>query len=119
LIELGRFAAERRRKKGQGRLETFDFLGFTHCCGTDPKGRFQIVRLTPRSSDELAAINWLPRGSLPGLAACSVTQKPTEPAQLAPFQSPHPEVRAAIPGSASVSGGAILRVTILGRSRMR
>jgi Reverse transcriptase (RNA-dependent DNA polymerase) len=32
LIEFGRFAAERRRTRGDGRPETFDFLGFTHCC---------------------------------------------------------------------------------------
>jgi hypothetical protein len=30
----------------QGRPETFDFLGFTHCCGTDQQGKFQIHRLT-------------------------------------------------------------------------
>lgn len=40
LIQFGRFASERRRIGGQGRPETFDFLGFTHCCGTDRKGRF-------------------------------------------------------------------------------
>ena len=33
LIEFGRYAAERRQKRGLGRPETFDFLGFTHCCG--------------------------------------------------------------------------------------
>ena len=47
-IEFGRFAAERRRARGQGRPETFDFLGFTHCCGTDLKGKFQVVRLTAK-----------------------------------------------------------------------
>ena len=48
LIEFGRFAAERRRVRGQGRPETFDFLGFTHCCGTDLQGKFQVVRLTAK-----------------------------------------------------------------------
>ena len=48
LIEFGRYAAERRRKRGQGRPETFDFLGFTHCCGTDQQGKFQVVRLTAK-----------------------------------------------------------------------
>jgi RNA-directed DNA polymerase len=48
LIEFGRFAAERRRARGQGRPETFDFLGFTHCCGTDQQGKFQVVRLTAK-----------------------------------------------------------------------
>ena len=46
LIEFGRFAVENRRTRGQGRPETFDFLGFTHCCGTNRRGRFQLVRLT-------------------------------------------------------------------------
>jgi hypothetical protein len=27
LIEFGRFAAERRRQRGQGKPETFEFLG--------------------------------------------------------------------------------------------
>lgn len=48
LIEFGRYAAERRRKKGQGRPDTFDFLGFTHCRGTDRQGKFQVVRLTAK-----------------------------------------------------------------------
>lgn len=30
LIEFGRFAAEKREKKGEGKPETFNFLGFTH-----------------------------------------------------------------------------------------
>jgi RNA-directed DNA polymerase len=37
LIEFGRFAAERRRARGQGRPETFDFLGFTHVAGQTNK----------------------------------------------------------------------------------
>jgi len=44
LIEFGRYAAERREKRGQGKPETFDFLGFTHCCGTTRKGAFTIKR---------------------------------------------------------------------------
>ena len=43
-IEFGRFAAERREKRGEGKPETFDFLGFTHCCGTTRKGAFTIKR---------------------------------------------------------------------------
>ena len=47
LIEFGRYAAERRRRKGQGRPETFDFLGFTHICGTSRKRKeFTVVRHT-------------------------------------------------------------------------
>ena len=33
LIEFGRFAAERRTKRGEKKPETFKFLGFTHICG--------------------------------------------------------------------------------------
>ena len=44
LIEFGRFAAESRERKGKGKPETFDFLGFTHCCGKTLKGWFTIKR---------------------------------------------------------------------------
>jgi RNA-directed DNA polymerase len=44
LIEFGRYAAERREKRGQGKPETFNFLGFTHYCGTTRKGAFTIKR---------------------------------------------------------------------------
>jgi hypothetical protein len=33
LIEFGRFAARDRQQRGQGKPETFTFLGFTHACG--------------------------------------------------------------------------------------
>lgn len=44
LIEFGRYAAERRSKRGQGKPETFTFLGFTHICGTTRNGKFMIKR---------------------------------------------------------------------------
>ena len=44
LIEFGRFAAERRTKRGQGKPETFHFLGFTHLCGKTRNGAFTIQR---------------------------------------------------------------------------
>ena len=44
LIAFGRFAAERRTKRGLAKPETFDFLGFTHYCGTTRKGAFTIKR---------------------------------------------------------------------------
>ena len=44
LIEFGRHARERRRRREQGKPETFDFLGFTHCCAETRKGRFRIGR---------------------------------------------------------------------------
>jgi hypothetical protein len=44
LLEFGRYAAERRANRGQGKPETFDFLGFTHICGKTRKGAFTIQR---------------------------------------------------------------------------
>jgi RNA-directed DNA polymerase len=44
LIEFGRFAAETRDKRGQGKPETFNFLGFTHISGKTRKGWFQVQR---------------------------------------------------------------------------
>ena len=48
LIEFGRFAAERRQRRGLGKPETFDFLGFTFICGKTRQGKFQIKRKTRR-----------------------------------------------------------------------
>src|SRR6476660_2943765 len=48
LIEFGRFAAERRKRYGLGKPETFNFLGFTFICGRTQTGRFQIRRKTRR-----------------------------------------------------------------------
>jgi group II intron reverse transcriptase/maturase len=46
LIEFGRFAAQTRKKRGQGKPETFDFLGFTHICATKRNGKFTVLRQT-------------------------------------------------------------------------
>jgi len=47
LIEFGRYAAERRGKRGEGKPETFKFLGFTHICGKNHRtGYFMILRKT-------------------------------------------------------------------------
>jgi RNA-directed DNA polymerase len=46
LIEFGRFAVERRKRRGEGKPETFDFLGFTHMCGKTRKGKFTVRRKT-------------------------------------------------------------------------
>src|SRR5215831_4113405 len=48
LIEFGRFAAERRKRRGLGKPETFNFLGFTFICGKTRQGKFQIKRRTRR-----------------------------------------------------------------------
>ena len=47
LIQFGRFAAEDRKRSGEGKPETFDCLGFTHICGRVWKsGRFMVERKT-------------------------------------------------------------------------
>lgn len=45
ILEFGRFAAENRKKRGEGKPETFDFLGFTFYCGMDGKKRFFRCRV--------------------------------------------------------------------------
>ena len=44
LIEFGRFAAETRKRRGLGKPETFNFLGFTFICGKSRRGAFLIER---------------------------------------------------------------------------
>jgi len=47
LMEYGRYATENRKKRGEGKPETFNFLGFTHICGTHHKtGKFMVRRKT-------------------------------------------------------------------------
>lgn len=49
LVEFGRFAAENRKRRGEGKPETFNFLGFTHICGRSWKnGKFFVLRKTIR-----------------------------------------------------------------------
>jgi hypothetical protein len=48
IIEFGPFACENRRARGQGKPETFAFLGFTHICGRTRQGRWLIRRHTVR-----------------------------------------------------------------------
>ena len=48
LVEFGRFAAANRRRRGAGKPETFDFLGFTHSCDKTKKGRFIVLRQTQK-----------------------------------------------------------------------
>ena len=48
LIEFGRYAAENRKRRGAGKPESFDFLGFTHTCDTTMNGKFIVLRQTMR-----------------------------------------------------------------------
>jgi RNA-directed DNA polymerase len=45
-IEFGRYAEQRRKHRGEGKPETFDFLGFTHISGKTRKGFFTVKRKT-------------------------------------------------------------------------
>lgn len=47
-IEFGRFAEEKRKRRGEGKPETFDFLGFTYISGKNNLGRFIVRRRTIR-----------------------------------------------------------------------
>ena len=64
LIEFGRFAAQNRARRGLGKPETFNFLGFTHICGRSRKGRFQLRRKSRRDRMQAklraikAELNW-------------------------------------------------------------
>ena len=44
MIEFGRFAEDNRKRRREGKPETFDFLGFTHICGKTRKGNWFTVR---------------------------------------------------------------------------
>jgi group II intron reverse transcriptase/maturase len=48
LIEFGRFANENRCARGEGKPESFNFLGFTHSCARTRAGKFTVLRRTMR-----------------------------------------------------------------------
>jgi RNA-directed DNA polymerase len=48
LIEFGRYAAANRKRRGLGKPETFNFLGFTLICGKSLRGRFLLKRRSRR-----------------------------------------------------------------------
>ena len=61
-VEFGRFAEADRRKRGEGKPETFDFLGFTHYCSKSKRGWFRVKRKTAQKKfrTKLAEMNlWL------------------------------------------------------------
>ena len=48
-IEFGRFAVRNRKQRGEGKPETFTFLGLTHFCGSlTSSGAFNVGRLTAK-----------------------------------------------------------------------
>ena len=48
LLRFGRYAIRDAQAMGEGRPESFDFLGFTHLCSHNSLGRFTIRRKTMR-----------------------------------------------------------------------
>ena len=54
IVEFGRYAEHNRRTRGDGKPETFNFLGFTHSCGKTRKGRFTVLRQTMRQRWQLS-----------------------------------------------------------------
>ena len=47
LLEFGSYAINNRKRRQQGKPETFDFLGFTHICGKKrSNGMFMVKRFT-------------------------------------------------------------------------
>src|SRR5207302_2717101 len=48
VIEFGRHAAANREQRGQGKPETFRFLGFTFICGKTRAGKFLVKRNSRR-----------------------------------------------------------------------
>jgi RNA-directed DNA polymerase len=48
LVEFGRYAEQNRERRGEGKPETFDFLGFTHISGKNSKGHYTVRRMTIR-----------------------------------------------------------------------
>ena len=64
LVEFGRFAEDNRKKRGAGKPETFDFLGFTHYCSKSKQGWFRVKRRTAQKKyrTKLKEMNqWLKR----------------------------------------------------------
>ncbi len=46
LIRFGRFARQNRDERGEGKPESFTFLGFQHVCAENSLGRFEVRRIT-------------------------------------------------------------------------
>lgn len=48
ILEFGKYAVKSRTERGERKPETFEFLGFTHICGKDRRGVYQLLRRTSR-----------------------------------------------------------------------
>ena len=47
-IESGQHAEQNRKRRGEGKTESFDFLGFTHISGKNGNGSYAVRRMTIR-----------------------------------------------------------------------
>lgn len=59
LLEFGPYAINNRKKRGQGKPDTFNFLGFTHICGVKrSNGMYTVIRqtITKRFRAKLAEV---------------------------------------------------------------
>ena len=79
LIEFGRFAKISRKRKGLGKPETFDFLGFTHYCSESSETRkFRVKRKTSKKKIKKAMSNfktWIKKNRNRKLSDIMVTVK--------------------------------------------
>ena len=46
IMPFGKYAEQNNKRKGKGKPETFDFLGFTHFCSRSKYGNFRVKRKT-------------------------------------------------------------------------
>ena len=72
MLLFARFAADGKAEYDE-RPETFDFLGFTHVCGTDRRGKFAVVRSRAEKQSQVS-------GAHEGVALGSSALEATRPA---------------------------------------
>jgi hypothetical protein len=120
LIEFGRRAAIDRRRRGLGKPETFDFLGFTHICARARSGRFWVRRITiaKRMRAKLAEVKTRSRPSsgiacmIPsrcrdgGWPGCCKGTSPTTPYRAIPTRYRPSGTRSACTGGVRYGGAA-------------
>ena len=86
LIEFGRFAAANRTRRGQGRPETFSFLGFVLICGRSRQGNFLLPGEAHRDQEGIAAAHAPPNprtGTMAGAGRQRLFRLPRRTDQLA------------------------------------
>jgi hypothetical protein len=97
LLEFGPYAIDQRQRRGEGKPETFDFLGFTHICvKKKSNGRFTVLRQTIRKKLQTKLSAHEPTGagavSIPSrlvLASHAVAAEPERPRSLGSNTAPH------------------------------